>query len=160
MAASVILTFDVEVLAPTGAAGEYENIAEITASDQYDSDSEPGNGADTDGDGNIGSEDADHDQDADDEDDGDNAIVTPEEADLNLVKVVDNATPNVGDTVTFTITVTNEGPDDATGVSVVDTVPAGFTDVHNISGSGTLSGNEITWSRIEYIEWSECDLDV
>ena len=41
--------------------------------------------------------------------------MTPEEADLNLVKVVDNATPNVGDTVTFTITVTNEGPDDCDG---------------------------------------------
>ena len=46
------------------------------------------------------------------------------------------------------------------GVSVVDTVPAGFTDVHNISGSGTLSGNEITWSGLSNIEWSECDLDV
>ena len=30
----------------------------------------------------------------------------------------------------------------------------------NISGSGTLSGNEITWSGLSISNGSECDLDV
>ena len=138
------MTFTAEVLAP-GAGVDYDNVAEITGSDQFDDDSTPGNGADTDGDGNIGSQDPDYDQDLDDEDDGDNAKVTPQTADLNLVKFVDNATPNVGDIVTFTIRVTNEGPNDATGVSVEDVVPTGY-DVVNVQNGGVLAGSTITWS--------------
>jgi uncharacterized repeat protein (TIGR01451 family) len=42
--------------------------------------------------------------------------------DLKLTKTVDNPNPMVGDIVTFTITVTNNGPDPATGVVVNDSL--------------------------------------
>jgi hypothetical protein len=41
-------------------------------------------------------------------------------ADLSGAKVVDESTPNVGDTVTITVTLTNHGPNDATGAQVTD----------------------------------------
>ena len=52
------------------------------------------------------------------------ATETPQQADLALTKSVNNPTPDVGDTVTYTITLTNNGPDDATGVLVHDMLPA------------------------------------
>ena len=50
-----------------------------------------------------------------------------EQADLALTKTVNDPTPNVGDDVTFTITLTNIGPDTATAVQVTDLLPAGLT---------------------------------
>src|SRR5262249_42148186 len=43
---------------------------------------------------------------------------TPQQADLSLTKTVSNPRPQVGETVTFTVTLTNNGPDTATNVSV------------------------------------------
>ena len=48
------------------------------------------------------------------------ASVTPQAADLTLTKTVDDTTPNVGDTVKFTVTLTDDGPDAATNVAVTD----------------------------------------
>ena len=48
-------------------------------------------------------------------------------ADMAVTKTVNNATPLVGETVTFTVTATNSGPDPATGVKLSDGVPAGLT---------------------------------
>ena len=96
-AASVALTFTATVQSPTGAAGEYTNVSEVTAVDQDDPDSTPDN---DDGDQS--------------EDDEANTTSSPLEADVSLVKTVSDPTPNVGDSVTFTIAVTNGGPDPAT----------------------------------------------
>lgn len=46
-------------------------------------------------------------------------------SDLQVTKVVNNATPNVGQNVTFTIVARNNGPVNATGVVVNDLLPSG-----------------------------------
>src|SRR5262249_39570487 len=56
----------------------------------------------------------------------DSTSVNPQQADLQLGKVVSDPRPNVGDTVTFTVTLTNSGPSAATGVQVTDLLPAGL----------------------------------
>ncbi|RMF04944.1 MAG: DUF11 domain-containing protein, partial [Chloroflexi bacterium] len=58
----------------------------------------------------------------------------PPEADLGVSKAVDNATPASGDTIVYTVQVTNNGPNDATGVVLTDTLPAGVTWVSDDSG--------------------------
>ncbi len=55
-------------------------------------------------------------------------------ADLSIVKSVNNSTPNVNSNVVFTLTVTNNGPSPATGVSVSDLLPNGYTYVSNNGG--------------------------
>ena len=130
---SASVTFTADVNASTNTANEYRNTAQVSASDQPDPDSTPGN---DDGDQS--------------EDDEDFAIVTPpgggQVADLSLTKTVNNATPNVGETVTFTITVNNAGPNDATNVGISDEVPAGYSNIANISNGGAPTGNTINWS--------------
>jgi len=66
--------------------------------------------------------------------------------DLVTVKTLTSGddTPNVGDTVTFQIEVTNNGPSNSTSVSLVDLLPAGLTPTINngIASVGTYEGNE------------------
>jgi len=54
-------------------------------------------------------------------------ILVVQEADMALSKIVDNATPQEGDTVVFTITVLNNGPTSANGLEVTDLLPTGLT---------------------------------
>jgi len=62
-------------------------------------------------------------------------------ADLSVTKTVSDATPNVGDQITFTVTLNNAGPDDATGVQVTDLLPAGLSFVSATPGQGTYDSN-------------------
>ncbi|GAA3618959.1 PKD domain-containing protein [Flavivirga jejuensis] len=128
---SLTLSYNVTVNAPTGIANEYNNVAEVTGSDQFDPDSTPDN---DDGDQN--------------EDDEDNFVITPQTADLSINKMVSDPTPNVGDLVTFTITISNNGSAAATGVSVQDIVPGGYSGITNISGTGSVTGNQIDWTGL------------
>jgi uncharacterized repeat protein (TIGR01451 family) len=104
------------------ASGDYDNVAEVSAAGEADPDSTPGNGIPA-------------------EDDQDSASTTPVPiADLSLTKAVDNPTPNVGANVVFTVTVTNDGPSDATGVQVTDLLPTGYTYVSDDAGGAYDSG--------------------
>ena len=61
-------------------------------------------------------------------------------ADLSLAKTSDAASAAVGGTVTYTITVTNNGPESAGGVTVTDTLPAGVTLGSATASQGSCSG--------------------
>jgi uncharacterized repeat protein (TIGR01451 family) len=67
-------------------------------------------------------------------------------ADLRIVKTVDNSTPNVGDTITFTVTVSNtSATNPATGVVVTDNIPDGYT-VQSVSGPSVGTWVAPTWT--------------
>jgi uncharacterized repeat protein (TIGR01451 family) len=74
------------------------------------------------------------------------ASITPQEADLALSKTVDNATPTVGDTVAYTLTVTDDGPSDATNVQVTDLLPAGQTFVNDSPSEGSYNPATGVWT--------------
>ncbi len=101
--------------------GTFTNVAEVTAANEDDIDSTPADGQG---------------------DDWDDAVVSSTPViDLELVKDADPAEVSVGDETTFTITVLNKGPYDASGVVVTDVLPDG---VSYVSHSGTAS---LTLSR-------------
>lgn len=66
--------------------------------------------------------------------------------DLSIAKSASDTTPNVGDVITFTLTVNNTGPVDATNFIVNDVVPPGFGGITGISHGGTINtSNEVEW---------------
>ena len=67
-------------------------------------------------------------------------------ANLGLAMVVDNAAPNEGTQVSFTLTLTNTGPTFATGIVVTDLLPAGLTYVPSTPSQGTYNSGSGTWS--------------
>ncbi len=150
----------------TDAAGNY-SFTDLTPGDYvavetqpagYDSVSEDEGGLDDDDNGNAannnqisGTVDA-------NETDVNNDFVEIELVDISLVKTVSNAAPNVGDTVTFTVTVANAGPSDATGVAVEDTLPAGYSGIANISNGGALAGSLINWTGLAITAGSSVSL--
>ena len=140
------LTFDATL---TG-SGNYTNVAQVMDADQDDPDSTPGN---DDGDQS--------------EDDEANVILNLDPViDLSLVKTVamsidadgsGDYTP--GDTVRFSILVSNSGPSAATGVAVMDVVPNGFSGIGNISNGGSLSASTITWTGLPVPVGSSVNLE-
>lgn len=66
----------------------------------------------------------------------------PTNADLAVTKTVDDATPDEGDTITYTVTVTNNGSGDATNVSVTDQLPTGVTRTGTAANASQGSFNE------------------
>jgi uncharacterized repeat protein (TIGR01451 family) len=79
--------------------------------------------------------------------DQDNATVNGQPAaDIVVVKIVDNTNPNVGERITFTIEVTNNGPNNATGLEITDGLPAGLTYESNTTSQGTYNAATDVWS--------------
>ena len=71
---------------------------------------------------------------------------TVTDADLAITKGVSDSTPDENDSIDYTVTVTNNGPDGATGVVVTDLLPAGVAyDVH-LASQGTYVPGTGEWT--------------
>ena len=116
-------TSSIDIVATVKATGTYGNTATITASNETDS--TPGNDSST------------------------NTPVPVAAADLSIAKTSSSPTPTVGSNVTFTLTVTNNGPSASTGFTVVDALPTGYTYVSD-TGAGATSetGGTVTWTNV------------
>src|SRR5207245_2658402 len=69
------------------------------------------------------------------------ASFTVNSSDLQVTKTVNQASPNVGDTITFTVTLKNNGPNTATSVKVTDALPGGLTLLTTTPSQGTYVGS-------------------
>ena len=108
------------IAAAVAAAGSFTNVAAVTTSDQFD----PNTSNNT-----------------------DRSTVTTREADLAVVKTVSDATPNVGDTITFTVTLSNDGPDAANNVEVTEQFPAaGLQFLFATPSQGTYNDGTGVWT--------------
>jgi len=67
-------------------------------------------------------------------------------ADLQVTKNVDDPNPDEGQTITYTVQVSNAGPQDATGVEVTDALPSGVTFVSASATHGTYSSGTGIWT--------------
>ena len=68
----------------------------------------------------------------------------PEGSDLSITKTGNPATVNLGDPVTYTLTVTNHGPETATDVVVTDTLPETVTVTNVTPTSCTQADSQVT----------------
>ncbi|MEO8476123.1 MAG: DUF11 domain-containing protein, partial [Actinomycetota bacterium] len=64
---------------------------------------------------------------------------------LDVGKSVDDATPTADQVVTYTVTVANHGPADATGVVIKDALPSGLTYVSSDPSRGTYHAQTGLW---------------
>lgn len=121
------ITYQATVNMPTQVDGEYVNIAEIIAADQWDPDSTPNN-----------------DNGDQSEDDEDSAQINTPSVDIEVVKEVSDANPSILDVITFTISASNLGGIDATSVEILDVLPQGYR-FESVTAS---SGNYITETSV------------
>ncbi|WP_404310668.1 DUF11 domain-containing protein [Neorhodopirellula lusitana] len=136
---------DTNELVIRGIVGNVEtltNMAEVIQADQFDRDSTPGNGF-----GNN-------------EDDEASVSITPASADLSLTKSVSDDTPNVGDDVTFTLTIRNDGPDVAESIEVTDSLPFGLTNIRSQTTTGDFDASSGVWQIPTLAVGGSASLDI
>lgn len=71
--------------------------------------------------------------------------VTPASADLELTQTVNNPNPDVGDQITFALTLTNKGPGIASGIEVTDLLPSELSFVSASTVQGTYDSTTGVW---------------
>jgi len=111
LAVGASTTLSITVTAPTG--GTVINLAEVSAVNETDPDSEPLDGTGDDFDGAALNR-------------GENVPLPPLAADLSITKMVSQSQPILGEQITYTIEVSNAGPFTTAGVTVTDLLPEGL----------------------------------
>ena len=87
-------------------------------------------------------------------------VVCVPQADLSLTKTVDNSNPNVGENVTYTLTVTNNGPDDTNDIQVRDILPAELDFVSATESQGSFASGSGIWTVGTLANGASATLDI
>jgi uncharacterized repeat protein (TIGR01451 family) len=87
-------------------------------------------------------------------------IPLPPTADLVTSKTVNNISPNEGEAVTYTLSVTNNGPDDATDVSLTDQLPLGVSYVSSIPSHGSYDSSTGIWTVGDLLNGASATLQI
>lgn len=67
--------------------------------------------------------------------------------DLSLTKTANKSFTCAGDQIVFTLTLLNDGPDNAGGIEVEDMIPSGYTYINDNGGSSTgENSGTVTWN--------------
>ncbi len=82
------------------------------------------------------------------------------DADLVMDMDVDNATPLINENITFTVTLTNDGPNSATGTSVIDLLPPGLTFISSTPSQGSYTPATGLWDIGAISSGSSVTLDI
>lgn len=85
-------------------------------------------------------------RDSDPTDNTASATVVPEAIDLSVTKTVSAMMPTVGSQVTYTIAVSNAGPNTATGVQLMDVLATGLTFVSSATANGAYDSTTGVWT--------------
>jgi uncharacterized repeat protein (TIGR01451 family) len=115
------------IVATVTSASPITNVAEVSATDQYDPNSKPNNGSAT-------------------ENDYASITIVPQSADLTMSKSVNTPNPRIGQSVTYTLRVTNNGPTQAQSVTVNESLPAGLTFTSATPSSGSYNNATGLWT--------------
>ena len=97
--------------------------------------------------------------DSDETNDSDSAIFTIARVDNSITKTVTNSNPFVDELITYTIVVTNNGPDNATGVVVTDLLPGGVTYISDDVSGAYVSDTGI-WTVGSLASGAEATLEI
>ncbi|WP_430411066.1 gliding motility-associated C-terminal domain-containing protein [Kordia sp.] len=66
--------------------------------------------------------------------------------DLSIEKTVDTPMPSIGETIAFTITITNNSTDDATNIVIEELLPSGYEYVSHITTTGLYDATTQLWT--------------
>ena len=118
-----------DIIANVTDANDLDNCAEVMTANEDDVDSTPGN-------------------DSANEDDDDCVDVPNEDpnVDIEVDKTASTLNPAFGESFTYTITVSNNGPADATNLVVTENLPAGVTYISHVTSAGTWNDGTGLWT--------------
>lgn len=120
-------TFTLTIVATADSTTLQMNTAEVIAANQFDIDSTPNNGRGG-------------------EDDIASVVVQAQAIDLSVTKTANTTVTNQGFDVTFTVTVTNSGPNTATGVSLFDAIDPRLAYQSSSTTAGTFNPITRIWT--------------
>ncbi len=89
-------------------------------------------------------------------------VEPPDQSDLEITKEDDVDPAFVGDNITYTLTVSNNGPETAINVTASDTLPAGlaFVSVSSSQGSASESGGIVTATLGDLANGDQVEIDI